>query len=468
MPFTCIIKDGLVDLQRSEPISYPIVGRRKQRALRVCSKNRVPSDIRDCRMMILHQFSIPCGGRSVDWATIAAAIPKGSGVLKAWLEDGTLNLALKPRWRAIQSNLGRVLRQAAPSRDLHAAHFVFPKHYAPIEEVGARLHRRSGQKKVALTISDVIVPPEPSYLRVAISNTKADSRSTPVAAHDNGGRETLLAGTNKTHWDTIVITGENYAGPFFDEGHRSLFSVAFGLLLLITAWFVAFPSRIKGFLRYASIGELSELAAVPGPKRLSLAQRWIFPLRDRLIKLVRKFGALCQDLTTRNGVVSVEAQIKQVRRLVSDLDKAPLRETLEGELRGLEHRVGALSLSNQAKSDKLTVSPHTARALRNIIREVNRIRRIAESAAVSLTDQHQKSFMPQTKSEAFQLLGVHSNASDATLKKVIDGLRMSWHPDLARNDEDREVRNERIKQINRAWELVSRKSCSDAHVGHQM
>jgi DnaJ-class molecular chaperone len=34
---------------------------------------------------------------------------------------------------------------------------------------------------------------------------------------------------------------------------------------------------------------------------------------------------------------------------------------------------------------------------------------------------------------------------------------MTWHPDHARDEQDRLLREDRIKQINIAWELISDK-----------
>ncbi len=43
------------------------------------------------------------------------------------------------------------------------------------------------------------------------------------------------------------------------------------------------------------------------------------------------------------------------------------------------------------------------------------------------------------------------------MKKIVDGLRQSWHPDLARTEADRRLREVRMKQINAAWEILQGK-----------
>jgi hypothetical protein len=64
--------------------------------------------------------------------------------------------------------------------------------------------------------------------------------------------------------------------------------------------------------------------------------------------------------------------------------------------------------------------------------------------------------MPRTRTEAFRVLGIGiaPGANAAAIKKIVDALRVSWHPDLARDESDRQLRELRSKQINAAWELL--------------
>jgi hypothetical protein len=64
--------------------------------------------------------------------------------------------------------------------------------------------------------------------------------------------------------------------------------------------------------------------------------------------------------------------------------------------------------------------------------------------------------IPRTKAEALQVLGmgVTADAAEAAIKRIVDGLRLSWHPDYAKDPEDRRIRELRVKQINAAWEII--------------
>jgi hypothetical protein len=64
--------------------------------------------------------------------------------------------------------------------------------------------------------------------------------------------------------------------------------------------------------------------------------------------------------------------------------------------------------------------------------------------------------MPRTREEALEVLGIGiaPSATAPAIKKIVDGLRMSWHPDLAQDETDRALREQRSKQINAAWEIL--------------
>jgi hypothetical protein len=65
--------------------------------------------------------------------------------------------------------------------------------------------------------------------------------------------------------------------------------------------------------------------------------------------------------------------------------------------------------------------------------------------------------IPSTREEALQILGlgVTPDANLAAVRKIVDGLRASWHPDHGSGGaEDRQMRELRLKQINAAWEII--------------
>ena len=65
--------------------------------------------------------------------------------------------------------------------------------------------------------------------------------------------------------------------------------------------------------------------------------------------------------------------------------------------------------------------------------------------------------VPTSRAEALRVLGAGPDAATGALKKIVDGLRQTWHPDHAADDADRRLRELRMKQINAAWDILSGK-----------
>ena len=66
-------------------------------------------------------------------------------------------------------------------------------------------------------------------------------------------------------------------------------------------------------------------------------------------------------------------------------------------------------------------------------------------------------WLPATTREALDVLGVEPQESRDKIKSTVTRLRRALHPDYALDEEDRRLRERRLKQINVAWEIVSGK-----------
>jgi hypothetical protein len=66
--------------------------------------------------------------------------------------------------------------------------------------------------------------------------------------------------------------------------------------------------------------------------------------------------------------------------------------------------------------------------------------------------------VPTNPAEALAVLGmgIAPDTDIAAVKRLVDALRFSWHPDRAENDQDRALRVLRLQQINAAWEILAR------------
>lgn len=127
-----------------------------------------------------------------------------------------------------------------------------------------------------------------------------------------------------------------------------------------------------------------------------------------------------------------------------------LRDVLSVEVNGTRTRV--VNLQRQLNS---IAPPKAASVIRALLRDLERINRIAQSAAQSPAPDASADFgMPQSANEAYRVLGINADAAPAVAKKLVDALHMSWHPDHARDEADRVRREGRMKQINAAWDLI--------------
>lgn len=428
MPFTCTTQANEISLKAGSSQLYEVIGNREQRTYTACREAGAPS----CKTMTVYRFAISCGGKRVPWVEVAAKI-RSETVGASWLEADRLNLL-------IRTNKGNTQR---------TARFIIPGRYAPIEEVGARLNPHDNLSDVAQNLVDhpnvpdtVSVPPD------AVAADAADAAiaaAADMAARSAASSAILVADAalvSEEAWQTVVYKHDASAAiPPATGGLVYAYTLgALALTALVAMFGFLGRRRWHPSLRFAWSWALVGGSVTRGWWRSTLSAR--LPRTD--------------NQTFFNGVDSVAALLLQVESLVYSLKSAgPLRDTLSGELKGIRQRLASL---RQADKGELSEA-RTSAGLRAIVRDLERIRRIADSAAISMSKGAKvgRGSVPKTAAEAYELLGINASVSEATLKKIVDGLRMSWHPDLARDAADRDLREERTKCINIAWDLITGK-----------
>jgi hypothetical protein len=157
------------------------------------------------------------------------------------------------------------------------------------------------------------------------------------------------------------------------------------------------------------------------------------------------------DANLGNMLTVVHARLAETELLVAGLpSELLLRDVLQSELDGLRER-GA----DVARRVRRLGAERANATLRSLMRDLDRITRIVHGAA-RRTDYDEPADVeaPASVFEAYRILGLNPEAPYVAVKKVVDALRMSWHPDHARDEADRLFRERRIKQINAAWDLL--------------
>ena len=155
----------------------------------------------------------------------------------------------------------------------------------------------------------------------------------------------------------------------------------------------------------------------------------------------------------------------QISRITNSLDRlvtvAPLRNALARDLQASERRLAAVVAGISAARIEPAAWARARRRLERIAQDLDRLQQIADSAVSSMSGLRAQAELPRNKDEAYVTLGVTAGVSEPILKKLVEALRISWHPDLARNDEERAARDIRIKEINVAWDLITGKRLSE-------
>lgn len=188
-------------------------------------------------------------------------------------------------------------------------------------------------------------------------------------------------------------------------------------------------------------------------RRLTAVTAWLHGSYMRWYRRGRAEGP--DEVALANAMAVATARLAEAELTLSALPRTLLlREVLQGEVEQARARLANIT-SNKDKFPPQT----TAARLRGVLRDLERIMRIADGAAKDTRENRTAESagalrMPASVPEAYQILGINVDAAPAVAKKLVDALRMSWHPDFARDEADRHTREARMKQINAAWDLI--------------
>ncbi len=442
MPFDCRVTGKEIRLTPSSEQSHRIVGQRTEQTVTTCPAPHSGN----CRTMMVHHFDMSCSGVSVPWMEVAAAI-RGAGSNRAWLEGGRLNVVMPARAvdipdscltpRADDPLQRRVLLtgDCLPWSKTSFEHLVLPAGYAPVGELGARLMMGAAADEL-VTGSVEGFPLQATSTRPGETTlAKADPDAT-LEPSGRGGTYyvPVLEPSLGDEWITVVHAGaDSPFAPLIAEQPQSR----------ILALFLAIGSALTVAL----------LLVLRMTGSLSMHRFW----NARRSAAFDMSTLADGDANLANAASAVAALLERTTVAAAALKGAgPLREVLQAELALVR---GRLSRLERQISKGEIAADKSALQFRVLVRELERIHRIVDSAAASLSSGSTRgpARLPRTASEAYEVLGVNSEVSAGVLKKIVDALRMSWHPDHARDEADRRLREDRIRQINIAWDLINGK-----------
>ncbi len=441
MPFDCNVVGGRVQVRPSGDQAYRIYGARRQEQYRACSEQSPDR----CRTFLVHSFKMACGRDKVAWPDVYAAIAKVTDGRAFYNNDGALYYRMGPReprdsypFPEPRRATGIVEMPAgfAPMAGVDAIFTPLDPRVAELEDGSApdaqdpdaRAYRDTepalGRSESAFApalmpkvaekpkvieapkVAEAPKPVEPPKSQVVLEpkpleTASTEKRAAPATEQPKAPDATPATNSGAPVMPTIL---NNPAAKEVETASKTEIVVA---AAEIPSGPAATPAAIP------NAGSRVEGWSATGGTRLSVP-----PLAVALMIAATTLAILLVILK---------------RQAAAPVAAGPLRVPIEPTLPGLNPPRAS---TGQALTVRETPEPPSL------------------SKATGATD------LPVTRAEALALLGLSADANEAVIRKLVEALRQSWHPDLATGDADRAAREERIKAINIAAGILLRKTAA--------
>ncbi len=464
LPFECRVAGGRVIAQPSQNQAYRIHGTRVQRRFSACSR-RNPER---CRTFQIHSFTMACGRGRVSWPEFYAAISEATGG-QAELENGQLiyRFGQSPDPRGETYGFD----DPYPERGRGRALVAMPRGFAPLtgsEAIFTPLDPRVAALEdekldAATTPAAEPAPDKPAPAEkppVAVPQTVQPSSIEPpkpkpavkptVPAHAPATESAPAPQPEVKANAAVAAAPPESPAPSREPADAPPKSgAATGTApetpLPVTILNNPAAQKLSDATRAQDSGPSTVVAAqelTPAPTietapiDSGAVQGWSSDRQGYGIALPPIVFAIGIALATLVALVMILRRQAQIAQPVAGPAPWPAAEP---ELPGLGASAGG-------DGGKEPSSPAGQSLM---------VRLAAGEPTLSAAPP-EGSGMPATRSEALEMLGLSADAGEAAIRKVVEGLRQSWHPDLATGDADRQAREERLKRINVASDILLR------------
>jgi len=447
MPFSCKMSGGQPVLTPSaDQKGHAVIGQREERTFRACS----PSNPQLCHRWSLHRFDLDCDGKRVPWVEVAAAVEAGRGE-GVYLSGDGIEIEMPPQWS---------LPAGAPC--------------ARYREGDGRYHAgfaRFCKKRLARTERMSVAMPPGFAPMFGIDGIFVADPSSHVAEAKLPQRE---RSEPQAHSPKVVAKAEPLPPPAKREPKVTEKEPKQAPALTApepvpavppasSAASKASPPVAEESAKLAPAGE-APVAGPIIPTIINAANAPTDPLPSPASEAVAAADPVAPEvpaasiaadgvetgsigtLTTSGSTALDGRQIAIVAFAALSLLTIMLvwRRGRASPARNLSRDIAAVSL-DKVHGGVPAVMPKSAR-------DVMPTRAAATRSVATVSDT-----VPASREEALAVLGMGlgPEANEAAIKKVVDGLRMSWHPDQAQDATDRAAREQRLKQINAAWDILA-------------
>lgn len=459
MPYSCRVVGGRPVLTPSEDQGHAVIGRREQQEFQACS--RINPDM--CRKWTVHRFDLDCDGVRVPWMSVAAAADAHQGG-RSHVANGRLEIEMPPQWdmpanapcaRLEERELRRpdgAFRRYCEERMAEAppAIVAMPRGFAPMLGIDGIFVAASSKPPKAIAKASPpggVAPPVEKAARVEPPPAAPERASRPVekapvspppppvpatapkeASSDASAAGSAVAGAAPLI--PKIINGEG-ASPVEPPADANAIK--------------AEPSPAPSASTSAQSPPVAELHVPPAEIVPSPPADPDAGLTSAIpVTVVRVPGHVDAGLLAAGGVAALAllaAAVAYRRRRARSL--SPLSRDIAAV--SFDART---SPGNPATLGMLpAVIPPTAPG-----RDLEPPSSLPPGPPAPVGDA-----VPRTREEALGVLGigVAPDLNEVAIKKIIDGLRLAWNPDHARDAADRAIREVRLKQLNVAWDILA-------------
>lgn len=468
MPYSCSVIGGRPVLTPSDDHGYTVIGRREQREFSACS----PADPGLCKQWKLYRFDLDCGGTRMPWVSIAAAAGADRNG-RAWVENGRLHIEMPSRW-------------SMDPDDPCAQPYSDENWWRPGGFASVCAERRAQARDQVIELPGGYAPMMGlDGIFVAEAAPKADPNSSPSAAQNSPPIKTARpAPPKKTPVDvqnsaTRQVTQPSaLRPPKKDIAPPPPSSTALEAHLEVAPKIINQGNTSQNTANTSATISKTDPAPPPAAISPSAPSKAAPPSDDSSAPQTASMPAstvLAPPSTTRPPpqapIITGSVPETSVLAHADSMDKGVLaavslaalglvvlsffqwRERAQPRLAG-NRDLASVSFDSRATGRDIAIAPANSALWVPSLDKQYPIPEADTGRQLDLSSE-----IPQTREQAIQILGmgVTPDVSAAAIKKIVDGLRLSWHPDHAKSIEERQLRELRMKQINAAWDIISGK-----------
>ncbi len=499
MPFDCRFDGARVHLRPSEERTYAVIGRREREVFTTCS----PAEPDRCSSWLVHRFEFDCDGDRVAWIDAAAAATRFAD-WDAWIEDGRFRMRMDPLWGVARARPIRArrhqLRRRFFARDdrnpfgpdgdgVYGARIVAaPPGFAPT--VGIPLTFTGGAPEVAEApevpeVPEASAPPAPAI--AAYQSTPEPEAVPDLPERAPPQQQRFAAAPPVVAPAPRPVMSSDVVPP--EEPPPSPPSAQAVETDMPAAGTATVPEVSEGPTVINGPRPVATAPASPAAPATTSAQSAIAAARieTNAVSVPGTMRAQPKDTQSTDAQPTDEPAAPSDATVSADATPAP-EPSWSASVTRQRFAMPALSMTTAVGVAATTLAlsalaafgflrwrrhPQVAALPRRDIGDISlggghkgltyeRAPAAPEAPDASVesseaADSANALPVPTSYDEALEVLGASPDSSTAAIKKIVDGLRQSWHPDHARSEPDRLHREARVRQVNVAWDLVSQR-----------